>query len=269
MSKNSTEFSNSVKPKTVLITGGNSGIGFSIAKMAAQEHHHLILVQRRRSETAESELKNLGATSVLQLSYDLSELKNIHHLVDELHSKKIEVDILINNAGLLTGGLLEEQDPEKISQMIFVNLSAVILLTRLILPSMLQRKQGKIVNNASVSGKMSMPCASTYAASKAGVVAFTDSIRQELQGTGVSTLLLITPGVKTDMYDDIFNQYGNHMDLSFLKHMPADEWAKQVWAAIKKDETLLLPTGSERVGVWLATHLPSVFERSIQKYFKR
>ncbi len=255
--------------KTTLITGGISGIGFAIAKKAAQDKNTLILVQRRNSDTAEKELKALGAKDVIQLSFDLSELKNIHLLVSEIEKRRLNIDILINNAGLLTGGLLEEQDPEKIFQMINVNLSAVVILTRLLLPSMLKRKSGKIVNNASVSGKMSMPCASTYAASKAGVVAFTDSIRQELEGTGLSTLLLITPGVKTDMYDDIFNQYGDHMDLSFLKSMPAEDWANLVWSAIKSDQTVLMPSGTERFGVWLSTYAPSLFEKSIKKYFKR
>lgn len=254
--------------KTTLITGGLSGIGKSLAEKAAKDKNKLILVQRRSSDTIEAELKKLGAIEVIQLQYDLSELENIKELVKDLEQKKLEVDILINNAGLLTGGLIEKQDPDKIYQMLNVNLSAVILLTRLLLPSMLKRKTGRIINNASVSGKMFMPCASTYAASKAGVVAFTDSIRQELQGTGVSTLLLITPGVKTDMYDDIKNQYGDSMDLSFLRSIPAADWADQVWGAVKSNQDTLMPSGTERVGVWLATHAPSLFEKSIKKYFK-
>lgn len=153
--------------------------------------------------------------------------------------------------------------------MISVNLTGTILLTRLLLPSLLKRKTGRIVNNASVSGKMFMPCASTYAASKAGIVAFTESIRQELEKTGVTTLLLITPGVKTDMYDDIQNQYGENMDLSFLKSMPAEKWADSVWEAVKSGQSELLPNGTERVGVWLATHIPSLFEKSIKGYFHR
>ncbi len=259
----------STSNKITLITGGISGIGYAIAKQAAKDKNTLILVQRRSSDTIEKELKTLGAKDVIQLQYDLSEPKNVQQLVDQLQAKNIEIDILINNAGLLTGGLLEEQDPDKIFKMISVNLSAAILLTRLLLPSMLKRKTGMIVNNASVSGKMSMPCASTYAASKAGLVAFTDSMRQELDNTGVKTLLLITPGVKTDMYDDIYNQYGDHMDLSFLKSIPADDWAQQVWTAIKNDQKTLFPSGTQRIGVWLSTHTPSLFEKSIKRYFKR
>lgn len=254
--------------RTTLITGGISGIGKAIAERAAQDKNTIVLVQRRSDDQLTKDLKKLGAKDVIQLQCDLSELENIKKLVKELEQKKIEVDILVNNAGLLTGGLIEKQDPEKIYQMINVNLSAAIILTRLLLPSMLKRKNCKIVNNASVSGKMFMPCASTYAASKAGIVAFTDSIRQELEGTGVSTLLLITPGVKTDMYDDITTQYGESMDLSFLKSIPASEWAKQVWQAIKSDQATLLPSGTERAGVWLATHAPSLFEKGIKKYFK-
>jgi uncharacterized protein len=255
--------------KTTLITGGLSGIGKSIAEKAAQDKNTIVLVQRRSSDTIEKELLKLGAKAVIQIQADLSELKSIYELVAQLKQMNLEIDILVNNAGLLTGGLIEEQDSDQIYKMINVNLSAVIILTQLILRSMLKRKTGRIVNNASVSGKMYMPCASTYAASKAGVVAFTESIRQELYGTGVSTLLLITPGVKTEMYDDIKNQYGKNMDLSFLKSMPASEWADMVWNAVKSDQEILLPKGSERVGVWLATHIPALFEKGIRKYFNR
>ena len=257
------------KNKTTLITGGISGIGRAIAKKAAQDSNILVLVQRSHSDTIEKELKDLGAKKVYQIQKDLSELENIEELVKELEDRKIEVDVLINNAGLLTGGLIEKQDPKKIAKMISVNLTGTILLTRLLLPSLLKRKTGRIVNNASVSGKMFMPCASTYAASKAGIVAFTESIRQELEKTGVTTLLLITPGVKTDMYDDIQNQYGENMDLSFLKSMPAEKWADSVWEAVKSGQSELLPNGTERVGVWLATHIPSLFEKSIKGYFHR
>lgn len=101
------------KNKTTLITGGISGIGRAIAKKAAQDNNILVLVQRSHSDTIEKELKDLGAKKVYQIQKDLSELENIEELVKELEDRKIEVDVLINNAGLLTGGLIEKQDPKK------------------------------------------------------------------------------------------------------------------------------------------------------------
>ena len=103
------------------------------------------------------------------------------------------MDVLVNNAGLMTGGLLEEQDVDDIYAMFQVNLVALVHLTRLLLPAMLERRRGMIVNNASISGYAWFPSATTYAAAKTGVVAFSESLGRELKGTGVGVLHLVTP----------------------------------------------------------------------------
>lgn len=176
---------------------------------------------------------------------------------------------IINNAGLLTGGLLEDQEPASILDMLTVNLTHLILLTRLFLPAMLRARRGKIVNNASVSGRMYFPCASTYAASKAGVLAFTECLKQELRGTGVSSLLLVTPGIQTEMYEDIKKRYGDHLDVSFLSSIPAGEWAKRVCEAIEDDRDTLEPQGLSRVGLSVAHHIPKIFEKLVATKFSR
>ena len=254
---------------TTLITGGLGGIGFALAKEAAKDHNNIVLVQRSQSKEATEELLKMGAASVLQIQKDFTNNDAISSLVKELDEKSIDVDILINNAGMLTGGLIEEQKDEDISRMLDVNLKALILLTKAFIPKMLKKKKGKIVNNSSVSGVMCIPCASTYAASKAGVVSFTKCIRQELEKTGVSTLLMITPGIKTDMYDEIKNLYSEHMDLDFMSAMPPEEWAEKVWKAIRDDDEEVLPSGSNRIGLWLSKHTPKVFESQISRYFSR
>lgn len=256
-----------IRGSHVLITGASRGIGLSLAKEAANKGAHLHLASRTSDAKISTELKKLGAQSVKLYSIDLAKSGSAAALVEKLDGA--EIDILINNAGLLTGGLLEEQKPEAIADMLDVNLKSLILLTRLLLPAMLKRKKGKIVNNSSVSGKMFFPCASTYAASKAGVVAFTESMKQELRGTGVSTLLMITPGVKTEMFDDIFKQYGGHMKLDFMKSIPAEEWVAKVFSAIESDNDYCLPEGSSRLGVALAHHLPGVFEKMVKGKFTR
>ena len=87
---------------------------------------------------------------------------------------------------------------------------------------------GKVVNNASISGYAYFPAATTYAASKAGVVAFTESLRRELKGTGVTTLILVTPGVNTDMLDATEDAYGRYLDTSDWQKQEPEEWAAKV-----------------------------------------
>ena len=137
------------------------------------------------------------------------------------------VDLLINNAGQMTGGLLEEQDMEAVYAMFQVNLVGVAHLTSRLLPGMLERGRGTIVNNASISGYAYFPAASTYAASKAGVVALTESLRRELDGTGVRALHVVTPGVNTDMLDATEEVYGRYMDTSGWDKVEPEEWADE------------------------------------------
>ena len=127
----------------------------------------------------------------------------------------------------MTGGLLEEQELDDIYAPVQVNLAAVVHLTKLVLPGMVRRGRGKIVNNASISGYAWFPAASTYAAAKAGVVAFSESLRRELDGTGVSVLHLVTPGVDTDMLDATKEVYGRHLDTSSWDQVEPEEWAEQ------------------------------------------
>jgi short-subunit dehydrogenase len=175
----------------------------------------------------------------------------------------------VNNAGQLTGGLLENQETDDIYSMYQVNLVGLTHLTQKILPGMIKRGRGKIVNNASVSGVMHLPCASTYAAAKTAVVALTNSLTLELEGTGVSTLTLITPGIKTRMFDQITDLYGDHVDLSLLSSITPDEYASKVIRAIEKDHLFYEPSGKVGFALWLARHTPSIFRKVGRMGFQR
>lgn len=255
--------------KNILITGSNRGIGLAMAKQAAIHKMKVHLVNRSRNEEVESELKNLGADEVRYWPLDMSEKKNIDQFLTEFDQSGVSPDILVNNAGQLTGGLLEEQDIDKIYQMLQVNLVGTIHLTRGLLPKMLKLPEAKIVNNASVSGLMYLPCATTYAASKAGVVALTESLKNELDGTSVSTLLMVTPGVKTRMYDEIPDLYSGHLDLKFLSSIPAEQWVTRVFNCIENDKDVCWPSGNSYVGVKIGQHWPQLLGRIVKPYFKR
>ncbi|MBY0385054.1 SDR family NAD(P)-dependent oxidoreductase [bacterium] len=258
-----------IKESHVLVTGASRGIGKSLAKAFAREQCHLLITLRKSDAVLQNELLGLGAKSVKVLIADFSTRQGVDQFCQSIAESNQSVDILVNNAGLLTGGLLEDQNLDDIYSMMQVNLLAVIQLCHFFIPRMIKAGRGKIVNNASVSGKMFIPCANTYAASKAGVVALTESLQGELTGTPVSTLLLITPGVKTEMYDQISDQYGKNLDLSFLSSIPAEEWAQKVIEAVQKDETHLYPTGATAWGVFMGHHMPQFFRKIVLKKFKR
>jgi short-subunit dehydrogenase len=124
-----------------------------------------------------------------------------------------------------------------------VNLVAVTHLTARLLPAMIERRRGLIVNNASISGYASFPAASTYAAAKAGVVAFSESLRREVRDAGVEVMHLVTPGVETDMLADTREVYGGHMDTADWPSVSADEWADKVVEAMKRGDHIVGPGG--------------------------
>jgi uncharacterized protein len=254
----------------ILITGANRGIGLALAEEFAQRGSHLHLAMRNPEAFTETgKLKTLGALSVTPYLLDVGDLSSLKNFVQNFCAKQTP-DILINNAGQMTGGLLEEQEPQKILNLLNVNLTGLILLTREFLPFMLQQGRGKIINNASVAGHMHFPAASTYSASKAGVIAFTQSLRQELYGSGVSTLLMITPGVKTRMFDDIPRALGKNFDLDLLSTpIPAEKWAKRVCDSVELELDTVQPKGLSKVGVKIAKHLPFVFEKIVGRKFHR
>ncbi len=256
-----------LKQKHVLLTGASRGIGLALAQELALRNVTLHLVGRSISEDIVAELKKNGAKDVKIYRVDLSNPNELDQLVTNL--KEIPIDVLINNAGQLTGGLLEEQSVKEIEMMLNLNVNALIRLTRLLLPRFLANQSGVIINNSSVSGKMFFPCASTYAASKAAVAAFTHALAQELRGTGVSAHLMITPGVKTKMFDDISTLYGGHLDLSFMNSIPAAQWAKKVIQQVEQGRDVIWPDGVTLLGVKFAYYFPTLFEKMVSTKFKR
>lgn len=255
-----------IKKAQVLITGANRGIGLAFAKSCAEDGAHLHLVVRKKEAALVKEMEAAGAASVTLWQADLSSRSGVEKLIEA--TQDIKVDILFNNAGMLTGGLFEEQSEDEIYQVTQVNLTALMHLTKAYLPGMLRRKRGKIVNNSSIAAIMHFPCASTYAATKAGVLAFTDSLRAELQGTGVGTLLLITPGIKTRMFDDIEKKYGKNFEIPQETISP-QVYAKMIRDAVLNDLEVLEPHGLTGIALRVAKYIPGVFEWGVQRKFRR
>ncbi len=223
------------------MTGANRGIGRAIAEELARRPLKLLLCGARSPDSFEAiDPPPGGAQEVRAVALDLSSPEEIARGWEELP----ELDLLVNNAGLLTADQLERQELAEIYSMVQVNLLATVDLTRRALPGMLARGHGKIVNNASISGYAYFPAASTYAASKAGVVAFSESLRRELRDTGVSVLHLVTPGVDTDMLAATKESYERlGTDPASWDQIPAPEWASRVVKAIEEDENVLGPGG--------------------------
>jgi len=257
-----------IKSAQVMITGANRGIGRAFAKACAQDKAHLHLVVRKNDPELIKEMTGAGAASVHLWIADLGHRHSIEKLVEE--TKNLKIDILFNNAGVLTGGQLEEQSLDEIYQVIQVNVAALIHLTHAFLPGMLKRKSGKIINHSSVSAVMHFPGASTYGASKAAVLGFTESLKNELSGTGVDTLLLITPGIKTRMFDEVAKKYGKNFGEDFMEDgISPVKYAQMIREAVLNDLKVLEPQGLTGLGLRIAKYAPEIFQWGVRRRFKR
>src|SRR5437867_3148838 len=186
---------------SALITGASAGIGREFARQLATRARTLVLVARReqRLNQLRDELRNRNAhLSVHARVVDLCDKGQIDELVRWLERDKINIDFLINNAGLGDYGSFATSDPQRDDRILEVNIVAPTLLTRRLLPQMIARKRGAILNVSSSAGFLPIPGMAVYAASKAYVNSFSEGLRAELRGTGLSVIALCPGPVHTE-----------------------------------------------------------------------
>ena len=186
--------------ETVLITGASSGIGLELAKCFAAEKSDLVLVARNTAalETLAAELRRQHQIEVHVITADLSRPESPSKIFDELKGRGMTVDVLVNNAGFgLHGGFAELPLPRQL-EIVQVNIAALVALTSLFLPAMIERKRGGVLNVGSVAGFLPGPNMAVYYASKAFVQSFSEALFEELRGTGVSVTNLCPGATETN-----------------------------------------------------------------------
>lgn len=243
---------------TCLVTGANRGIGRAISQELAHRGARVL-----------AGVRNPGG--LLPLEGDVTAIGLDATSRDSIEAAAVRagaVDVLVNNAGVLQAGQLEDERVDHLYEVLQVNLAAGIHLTRLLLPGMLERGHGTIVNNASISGYAYFPGSSVYAASKAGLVAFSEGLRRELRGTGVNVLHLVTPAVDTRMMDQVVEGYEGNQDLSNMSRTAPEDWAKKTADAIASEKSVLNPGGSERFAK-LASRGPALLLDLASRSFDR
>lgn len=188
--------------KTILITGASSGIGRScaleFARIASPNPLKLILTARREEplQDLKSQIeKDIGKhISVLPVKLDVSDPSQVHSLLDKLPSEFKDVDVLVNNAGLVKGvAHAGDINPDDTNEMFATNVTGLINMTQLVLPGMKSRDRGDIINIGSVAGREGYPGGSIYCATKAAVRTFGDAMRRELVNTRIR-VFEIEPG---------------------------------------------------------------------------
>jgi len=184
----------SIAGQTVLLTGASRGIGAFIARALAKEKATVVGVSRSQAGLDQvcAEVKALGGRWI-GITCDISKLKELPTLVEQINSLAGSIDIVINNAGIEIYKQFQDYSSSDLQSILTINLLSAMELSRLLLPHMLRQRQGHLVNIASLSAKKGNSYNSIYCASKAGLLMWSDSLRQELAGTGVE-VSVICPG---------------------------------------------------------------------------
>ncbi|MBB3111002.1 hypothetical protein FHS18_003070 [Paenibacillus phyllosphaerae] len=190
-------------PHNILITGASSGIGRSFAKALALRGHHVILVSRDKAklEQLANELSAAHGVDVTVIPMNLTIPGAAAALYQETEAMGISVDWLINNAGFGLSGEFLSHTAEEYQQQIALNIGAVVELTHLYLPGMVNRKQGAIINVASLLAFLPFPYCSVYSASKAFVLSFTEALWEEYRHHGIRVLALCPGPTDTRFFE--------------------------------------------------------------------
>jgi uncharacterized protein len=252
--------------ETVLITGASSGIGLELAKCFAADGSRLILVARNQDalHALADELRLKYKVETIILSADLSLPEAPKQLVEKLAAQKLSVDVLVNNAGFGLHGEFREMSLQKQLEIIKVNVCALVELTGLILPEMLQRGAGGILNVGSVAGFIPGPYLAIYYASKAFVQSFSEALAEELDGTGVS-MTVLCPGPTETNFNNVAR--GDKVRKLQSKKMSAEDVARIGYQAFRNKKVISITGFQNQFLVALARFLPRKTIRRIVKNY--
>ena len=253
----------------MLITGASSGIGAATARLFAREGYQLVLAARRLDKLQEvaREIKNNGGNAIY-VKTDLTRQNDIEHLVNITLNQYGYLDILFNNAGFGRIDWLENLTPqEDIVAQIGVNLIGLILLSRAVIPHMIQRKKGHIINMSSVAGLLAAPTYSIYAAGKYGVRGFSNALRRVVGIYDIQVSVLYPGGVSTEFSQKARIKRKTGITTPGRLKLSPEDVAEAVLKLVKKPRHNLVIPWQMKYLVLISMFAPWLIDWITRKYF--
>ena len=234
---------------TALITGASAGLGAELARLFAADHHDLILVARRqdRLDALAAELAQAHGVGCQVLACDLGAEGGARALLDQVAALGVEVDFLVNNAGFGQNGAFAHIDAERQLGMIRLNILALTELCRGLLPGMIARGRGRLLNLGSTAGFQPGPYMAVYYASKAYVNTFSEGLAHELRGTGV-TCTVSCPGATSTEFAEVAGTARSRLFRSGVAR--PEVVARQAYRAMHRGRAVIVHGARNR---WLAS----------------
>ncbi|HYZ27477.1 MAG TPA: SDR family oxidoreductase [Thermoleophilaceae bacterium] len=237
---------------TCVVTGASSGIGAELARELTRRGHRVTLVARREERLRELAAE-LGDGAEVHVA-DVSDPAARQGLAEALAARGAEVAVLVNNAGFGTSGRFVKADRGRELEMVRTNVEAVVDLCALFVPAMAQRGSGAVLNVASTAAFQPIPMQSAYAATKAFVLSFTESLHAELAGTRVAVTALCPGPVKTEFAD--VAEIPGHDALPGVFWAGAEEVARAGIKGLERGKRVVIPGALNRAGAVGGQHVP-------------
>jgi uncharacterized protein len=255
---------------TALITGASAGIGREFARQLGGRAATLVLVARRKVRLEELRGELLRQHPHLRVEIRPTDL-SLHEAVDELLAwslaKSPAIDLLINNAGLGDLGTFATADPARVDQIMLVNMVALTRLTRGLLPAMIEQKRGAILNVSSSASFLPIPNFAVYAATKAYVTSFSEALRSELRGAGISVTALCPGPVRTEFTEVARRKsQASVVPAPELAHVPVEEVVAAALRGIERNQPIVIPGWLMMVGMGLIRLSPMPLLRLVSRF---
>jgi short-subunit dehydrogenase len=255
-----------------LITGASAGIGREFARQLASRARSMILVARRdeRLINLAHELRQSRPDLDIHIhKVDLADPGQLHDLLRWLDRENLDVDVLINNAGLGDSGPFAKSDPVRNEEMTLVNVTALTSLTRHLLPKMIAQGRGNILNVSSSAGFLPIPGSAVYAATKAYVTSFSEALRAELRGTGVS-VCAVCPGPVVTEFQQVAVRGGVEPDIgpNFLV-VSVEQVVRDALGALESGHPIIVPGFSMKLLMLVARLMPMPVLRLAARFSRR
>jgi short-subunit dehydrogenase len=255
-----------------LITGASAGIGREFARQLAGRARSMILVARREERLVELADELQGEHPSLRIhirTVDLADLAELQDLLQWLDREKLGVDLLINNAGLGDSGPFANSDPVRNSEMTLVNVTALTSLTRHLVPQLITKHRGGILNVSSSAGFLPIPGSAVYAATKAYVTSFSEALRAELRETNVS-VCAVCPGPVVTEFQQVARRENTEAELGpkFLV-VPVEQVVRDALAALEVGRPLVVPGFAMKLLMLVARVTPMPVIRLVAQLSRR
>ena len=256
--------------RRVLITGAGSGLGQALAKRYAATGARVACVDLDGAR-AEATRAALPGDGHLALSANVGNDEAMEQVHERIVGEWGGLDVLVNNAGIATGGAMVDTTPQEWRNVLDINLMGVVRGCRLFLPGMIAAGRGQVINTASFAGLAGAPSIMSYGVSKAAVVALSEQLRAELHGTGIRVSVLCPAFFQTNLLE---SWQGNPKLKGFADRMmktspdTLDGVADKVFAAVERGEFLVLPTRNEPMRWRLKRWFPNLYFSQLVKLVK-